>query len=171
MGYVAVTTGTPPRLLASDGGRVRLEALLTTDTVRGVDNGCYATTFPVAMPAPPLVVGHLVRHDEGDGGWLRRCALTATSVSLNVDEDVTYDAERAHTTEMAGVVVVGVPVRGGPGRQLGQAHGRPGQRRRLGGRGRADLLRAPGRGGWGAGVGDRDRGGRKRDSGRGPSHR
>ena len=42
----------------------------------------------------------------GDGGWLRRCGLSTSGVSLTVDEDTDRDTERQHTTERAGVFIL-----------------------------------------------------------------
>ena len=105
VGWVAVAAGAQPVIPVLGGGTVRLAAIRSADTIRGVDNGCVRVAFPAAFPAAPLVAGHLFRHDEGDGGWLLRCAVDTTGVDLVVDEDVAYDAERAHTTEAAGLLV------------------------------------------------------------------
>jgi uncharacterized repeat protein (TIGR01451 family) len=57
----------------------------------------------------PKVFAHKITHGGGDGGWIRRCSLTASQVGLAVDEDVDRDNERNHTTEDVGVLVFGEP--------------------------------------------------------------
>ena len=42
--------------------------------------------------------------DGGDGGWVRRCSESSSSLGLTFDEDIDNDAERGHTTEAAGII-------------------------------------------------------------------
>jgi len=103
--YLAIEAGAAGSFTADDAAAVDYETAVTTDSVLGWGNGCYRTNFASVFSAPPLVVGHLNRHDGGDGGWLRRCAVDASGVELTVDEDTYRDAERNHTNEAAGMLV------------------------------------------------------------------
>jgi len=103
IGYVAVEAGRTGTITADDATEVAYETLSTPDSIVGP--GCVQMTFASTFPAPPLVIGHLTRHDVGDGGWLRRCARTATDVTLVVDEDQYRDSERNHGTEAAGLLL------------------------------------------------------------------
>jgi hypothetical protein len=118
IGYVAIDAGRSGTFTADDAGSVAYETLNTPDSIVGPS--CVQVLFASAFPAPPLVIGHQTRHDGGDGGWLRRCAFTATAVTLVVDEDQYRDTERSHGTEAAGVLLFERPFvaeigGGGPG--------------------------------------------------------
>ena len=39
-----------------------------------------------------------------NGGWLRRCSQSSSSIGLTVDEDIDTDSERSHIGEAAGIV-------------------------------------------------------------------
>lgn len=80
----------------------------------GWDDICFSGSFP-GIPfintytAPPLVVASEMSHFGGDGGWHRRCALSATHVRIAEDEDQFANSERAHTREDTGLVVFSEP--------------------------------------------------------------
>jgi len=107
IGYLAIT---PRASQFSDGANTILyDAFITGDTLTGWDDQSPAgsgvsVSFNQSLGAAPLVIGNLARRDGGDGGWLRRGALSGTSVRLTVDEDQFNDTERNHTTESASLV-------------------------------------------------------------------
>jgi len=82
------------------------EALVSADSVQGFNNGCFTTSFGSAFGDEPVVVANRNTRDGGDGGWIRRCSLSAGSVGLTVDEDRDADGERNHTTEQAAILAV-----------------------------------------------------------------
>lgn len=93
--WLAVQAGRSGSFTAADGGTVDYLSLVTGTVIRGWDDGCTAIPFSPPFPAPPLVLASLnTRHDQ-DGGWLRRCALTAGQVGLTIDEDTDHDDERS----------------------------------------------------------------------------
>ena len=49
-------------------------------------------------------MGSKNRRDGVDGGWLRKCSLSGTSIGLVIDEDTGNDNERNHTTESAALL-------------------------------------------------------------------
>ncbi|WP_318489989.1 DUF6701 domain-containing protein [Photobacterium leiognathi] len=53
----------------------------------------------------PFVIGGKLERKGGQGGWLRRCALTDNGVSFVIDEDIPDDVgigKRSHTSEQIG---------------------------------------------------------------------
>lgn len=103
IGFVAIT-GASSGSFSANGGSIDYEAQITNDKIKGWDNGCYSTSFLNSYSSNPLVVASMNRHDDGNGGWIRRCSLGTTSVGFTVDEDTYRDNERRHNTEAAGLV-------------------------------------------------------------------
>ncbi|UTW44727.1 hypothetical protein KFE80_10015 [bacterium SCSIO 12696] len=102
--YFAVSNGTNGQLTATDNNTVDFEMLLSNDSIRGWDNGCFSVPFAETYSSP-LVTASQNTRDGGDGGWVRRCDQQSNRVGLAVDEDTSSDSERAHTTERASVFV------------------------------------------------------------------
>ncbi len=63
----------------------------------------YYTNLTEFVNSPTLVAGKNSRNDS-DGGWLRRCNLSATQVSMVNDEDTYQTIERSHPSENYGFV-------------------------------------------------------------------
>ena len=84
---------------------IDFETIRTSDSIRGWQTTCTSFNFVNTYVSNPNVIGSQNTRDGGDGGWLRRCALGTTSVSLNIDEDQAQNSERAHTTEIAGLAI------------------------------------------------------------------
>ena len=100
IGYVVFENATGS--FSANGGTVDYEAVTTADAVQGVDEGCHSTTFTNSFLAPPIVVATINRHDEDDGGWVRRCSPSNVTADFTIDEDQYLDNERSHTTEAVG---------------------------------------------------------------------
>jgi len=106
--YLAIDAGKQGTLFDTESClAIPYETQTTGDSIRGWDNSCLDISFLNAYNTNPLVLGSMNRRDGGDGGWLRRCSLTTTSVGLTIDEDQAADSERRHTTESAGLVIFG----------------------------------------------------------------
>lgn len=88
----------------NQGNDVDGEFIRSSDSIAGW-NACDVISFFQSYPSSPLVVGVQNTRDGGDGGWLRRCSISNTSVELSVDEDTNNDGERNHTNERAGLAV------------------------------------------------------------------
>ena len=103
IGYIAFpsTTGS---FLDDSAVLTDWSALETADNIRGFDNGCFANAFSTVTFSAPRIVATKTSRDGGDGGWLRRCSITGSTIGLTVDEDIANDTERGHTTERAGVI-------------------------------------------------------------------
>ena len=104
IGYIAFPSGRTGGFVDTSSNVISWEATQTADSIRGWDNGCTNVTFSATAFANARVVATKNSRDGADGGWLRRCALTTTQIGLQVDEDIANDAERSHTTEIAGVL-------------------------------------------------------------------
>lgn len=85
---------------------VNFEGIVGGDVVVGHDNGpVVAATFSSScFSAPPISVASMRRRDGADGGFVRRTGITATNVSLIIDEDRISNAERSHITEPTSVL-------------------------------------------------------------------
>tara|TARA_R110001592_G_C13189487_1_gene752215 strand:- start:3317 stop:7981 length:4665 start_codon:yes stop_codon:yes gene_type:complete len=90
------------------GTNISSEAQVTPDSIAGT-RSCYNYNFLQSYPSPPLVIGSQMTWDGGDGGWLRRCSTTNSSVSLKIEEDWASDTDNAHTTERAGFLAFSEP--------------------------------------------------------------
>lgn len=69
------------------------------DTVVGVDDG--ATSYPVGLTDPEIVVAVQAGMDGGDGGWAV-VTSNSDSVFMAIQEDQIGDLERNHITEYVG---------------------------------------------------------------------
>lgn len=103
IGYIAVETATGE--FSSDAAAtIDWASIDTGRTVRGWNNGCYTTTFTGSAWANARVIATKSSHYGGDGGWVRRCSLSATQVGMTIDEDINRDTERNHTTENVAIL-------------------------------------------------------------------
>ena len=80
---------------------INFEAVIGGDVIRGHGNPrVVAANFsPACFSSPPVSVSDMRRRDGGDGSFIRRESITATNVTLFVDEDRVSNAERNHITE------------------------------------------------------------------------
>ncbi|MEO0880882.1 MAG: hypothetical protein AAFY22_14365, partial [Pseudomonadota bacterium] len=104
IGYIALPGGSGGSFLDDGGAPVDWRAVISGDTIRGFNNGCFTTTFSPAAFAAPRVVASQTRRDGNNGGWARRCSLSGTAIGLTIDEDQYRDPERNHTTEAASII-------------------------------------------------------------------
>lgn len=111
----SVTTAERIALLAIDnfanasfvdafGTSAQLQSLATVANIQGFSNGCFTNTYAAAFSATPLAVASAMTRNGNNGGWLRRCSQSSTSLGLTVDEDIDNDSERSHISEAAGIV-------------------------------------------------------------------
>jgi len=117
IGYIAITRGSGSMSPLAGGdpavADVLFDFLLSPDSIDGWQNtnpdgvGRTINFNQGSFTAAPLVVASMARRDGGDGGWLRRGAITATGVNLTVDEDQFNDSERNHTAEAASIAAFG----------------------------------------------------------------
>jgi len=113
VGYLAIDTGTGS-FIDVNGGVVNFQGLATGNNFDGWDNGCDAVSFSNNLfSSPPLAFATKSSYrnaSASDGGWLRRCSLSASSIGLTIDEDRDNDSERSHNPkESAGIVAYSQP--------------------------------------------------------------
>lgn len=72
------------------------DARTSADNVTG---NCRVTTFTTVSWPNARIFATKNRRDGVDGGWTRRCSLTATTVGLRIQEDTLNDTETNHTNE------------------------------------------------------------------------
>lgn len=104
IGYIAFPTSSAGNFEDTTNTTINWNASTSSDTIVGWDNNCVTHTFSTSAFSSARVVATKNSRDGSDGGWLRRCSLTSTSIGLQVDEDVANDIERAHTNEIVGVI-------------------------------------------------------------------
>ena len=103
LGYIAIANGVASSFIASDGQSVAFESRISSDGITGWGT-CFNVVLAGNYSTPPVAVASQVTRDGGDGGWLRRCAQSNSSVGLTFDEDRYRDFERNHTTEQVSVL-------------------------------------------------------------------
>ncbi len=108
IGYIGIDTGTG-NFTDINGIVINFQGLATGNNFDGWDNGCDTATFPTGLfSTAPLSFATKTsyRNASGtDGGWLRRCSLSANSIGLTIDEDRDNDSERSHNPrESAGII-------------------------------------------------------------------
>lgn len=104
IGWIAFPSGTTGSLTDTNSQTINWDARVTENNIRGVDNGCFSNTFSSTAFATARVVATKATRNGADGGWLRRCSLTNTSIGLQVDEDTALNAERGHINERASLL-------------------------------------------------------------------
>ena len=108
IGIVAIESGLDISFTDALGSTVQLQSLLTPGNVRGWDNGCFTNSYPASFPVTPLAVASANSRAGNNGGWVRRCSQSSTSLGLTIDEDTDNDAERSHIGESAGIIAASI---------------------------------------------------------------
>lgn len=104
IGYIAFPDASSGSFDDDSGATISWSAMTTPNNIVGFNNNCVANTFSSTAFAAARVVAGKVTRNGGDGGWLRRCSLTATRIGLQVDEDISNDGERNHIAETASLL-------------------------------------------------------------------
>lgn len=101
LAYMALSQGTGTINLNGDNVKFHFGngQTGTGSSVIDLANQCgYTTALSGFDDIPTLVAGKTSRYG-GDGGWLRRCQLDSTMMSMVVDEDTYQDSDRSHVWE------------------------------------------------------------------------
>ena len=101
IGWIAFPNGSTGTLTDTSGAEIGWDARITPDNITG---NCVTNTFSATPWPNARVVGTKEGRDGGDGGWLRRCSITSTTVAFEVEEDMTLNDEQNHTTENASLL-------------------------------------------------------------------
>ncbi|WP_144212328.1 DUF6701 domain-containing protein [Shewanella donghaensis] len=71
----------------------------TSGSIQNLAYQCAYTSDLEGFTNPPIFVAGKNSRRGGDGGWLRRCQLTNSIVSMGIDEDTYRDTDRSHIWE------------------------------------------------------------------------
>ena len=72
------------------------------DGARGWSDGCVTTAYPGgAFPSAPIAMASKRTRNNPDGGWVRRCALTATQFGVRIDEDRETEGDNERSVSAA----------------------------------------------------------------------
>jgi len=106
IGWIVFPDGATGSFDDIGGTSVDWSATTTPANIRGWDDGCFSNPHGFSSGSPIVVAKKATRSND-DGGWLRYCSITASTISLRVDEDRDQDTERtiaAGDAERASIV-------------------------------------------------------------------
>lgn len=101
--YLAI----PPGLSGQLTQDITYESFLTNRNINGINtcttvglNGNYSGDLP-------LVIASQNTRQGGDGGWVKRCAISPNSVGFSIVEDMDRDSDTQHANEEVGGLALG----------------------------------------------------------------
>jgi hypothetical protein len=101
--YIAITPGIAGQLtsgISYESFQTANRSITGFNTCQVVNlNGDYSNDIP-------LVIASQNSRNGADGGWLKRCSISSSSVGFSIVEDMDGDTEGAHTTELAGGIAL-----------------------------------------------------------------
>ncbi len=103
IGWIAFPAGLSGTFPSVGGSTITWSAVNTGTNIAGWDNGCFTNGFGQTSSSR-IAVAKKITRIGGDGGWLRRCSLSSTTIGLTVDEDTSRDSERGHINEQASII-------------------------------------------------------------------
>jgi MSHA biogenesis protein MshQ len=101
IGYIAITPGFDGQLTND----ITYESFRSDNNVRGI-NTCRIVELD-DYNSNPLVIASQNTRAGSDGGWLKRCSITATNVGFSIVEDGDRDMDTNHINERAGGLALG----------------------------------------------------------------
>lgn len=107
--YLKIQANVHGTFQADDDVAITFETQLSPSIIQGWDSGCTQLDFQTDYSAPPVVFAAQSTRKGNNGGWLRRCSLTADKLGLTIDEDRYRDSERNHIGEAASLLVFSRP--------------------------------------------------------------
>lgn len=109
IGYIAVEDGAAGSFLDTGAVTTRFEATRTPAIIQGWSDGCFTVTYSGVNFSNPQIVATKNSRTETDGGWVRYCDYTGTTVRLRIDEDTATDGERNQLGQVAGILAFDRP--------------------------------------------------------------
>ena len=103
IGFLAMDGDIQGSFTPDSGPDIDFETIVTTTAP--VTHSCTAVNYVQTYSTSAKVLAHTNSRVGSNGGWLRRCAVGANSVTLRVEEDTDLDAERSHIGEEVSVLV------------------------------------------------------------------
>ena len=104
IGFISISATVSNTFTAIGNVNVRYEAQRINNGPMGWDDGCDTFGFNSTFGSSPIALASKTSRREDDGGWLRQCQLSASSIGLTIDEDDAQDSERSHGQESIGLV-------------------------------------------------------------------
>jgi len=99
IGYMVFPANLHGNLLDRMGNTLAYDSRRVVGAVTGFDDACTAVDYTMPFTLTPLAVGHGTTRNGNNGGWARRCGITATALLQHIDEDQDNDSERVHIAE------------------------------------------------------------------------
>ncbi|MGX9461959.1 DUF6701 domain-containing protein [Shewanella sp. A14] len=99
--YLAVQSGSGTLVLDGENVNYHFGSAVTINSNgnSSLSSQCSFSTPLIGFTNPPLFVASKTSRRDNDGGWLRRCLLSNTAVSMVTDEDQYRNNQRRHTYE------------------------------------------------------------------------
>lgn len=111
IGWIAFPAGGSGSFVDTAGNTVNWSAVNTPANIRGWSNGCFTNNTGLTSSIAVSVASKITRNNP-DGGWLRVCDSSASTLSVRVDEDRDQDGERglsAAESEAASIITFSRP--------------------------------------------------------------
>lgn len=108
VGWIAFPTPSSGVLFDVDDNAITWSSVNTARNIRGFQDGCFINGFGQSS-TNAIVVAKKSSHRGGDGGWIRRCSLSSSTIGLTVDEDTAFDVDRNHILEKAAIIAFSQP--------------------------------------------------------------
>ena len=99
IGYMVFPANLHGSLLDRLGNTLAYDSRRVAAAATGFDDACSAVNYSMPFTSVPLAVGHGNSRNGNNGGWARRCGITASALSQSIDEDQDNDGERTHIAE------------------------------------------------------------------------
>jgi MSHA biogenesis protein MshQ len=108
IGYLSLKSGSGAMVLAGENTNYHFgkSQTFTASGVQDLAYQCGFTTSLIGFSNIPVLVAGKNSRNGGDGGWLRRCQLTNSLVSMVDDEDTYQNADRRHISENYSFVAI-----------------------------------------------------------------
>lgn len=97
IGWIAFPAGLSGTFPDISNNIITWSAANTAANIRGWSDGCFTHGFGQTSGSRVVVAKKRTRNNP-DGGWLRRCSLSSSTIGLRVDEDRDQDNERSLST-------------------------------------------------------------------------
>lgn len=95
IGWIAWPTNSNGAFEALSGNTINWSTRTSPNSIRGWDDGCSSASHGLTGATNPVVITKKNTRNNQDGGWLRYCAISASDISVRVDEDRDQDNERS----------------------------------------------------------------------------
>jgi len=106
IGYMIAEPNVHDHILDDFDNNVTFETIVKENYFIGWTDSCKEVNFVNNYNDIPLIAANKNTKNEDDGGWVRRCSLTAGiegKIGLKIDEDRSLNNERTHIPETASI--------------------------------------------------------------------